>query len=237
MTDLTALLGQFGVGLVFANVLLTQLGVPLPAVPTLILAGALAAGGHLSVLQALAVAVAAGSISASLWYAAGRRYGHRVLSALCRMSLSPASCVRQTERIFLRYGVGTLVIARFVPGLATITPPLAGALRLRLMKFLLFDAAGAALWAGAWLLVGWLFSRQIDAAIDWVARMGGYAVAAASLLLAIYMIIKWFERHRFLAQLRAARIAVSELYDMIERGEEPLILDVRSAAALGVDRR
>jgi hypothetical protein len=67
--------------------------------------------------------------------------------------------------------------------------------------------------------------------------MGGYAVAAALLLLGIYMIIKWFERHRFLAQLRAARVAVSELYAMLERGEQPLILDVRSAAALGVDRR
>jgi hypothetical protein len=145
--------------------------------------------------------------------------------------------VRQTERIFLRYGVGTLVIARFVPGLATITPPLAGALRLRRMQFLVFDAAGAALWAGAWLLLGWIFSRQIDAVLDWVARMGGYALAVLALLLAAYMTFKWFERYRFLAQLRAARIAVGELYDMMERGEAPLILDVRSAAALGADRR
>ncbi|MGH8666057.1 MAG: VTT domain-containing protein [Burkholderiales bacterium] len=237
MTDLTALLGQFGVGLVFANVLLTQLGVPLPAIPTLIIAGALAAGGHLSVLQALAVAVIATSISDSVWYGAGRRYGHRVLALLCRLSLSPASCVRQTERMFLRYGVGTLVIAKFVPGLATVTSSLAGAIRLRLIKFLFFNAIGAALWAGGALLAGWLLSDQIDAAIDWVAGMGGYAIALLVVLLAAYITIKWFERYRFLAQLRAARIAVNELYDMIERGEEPLILDVRSAAALGVDRR
>jgi membrane protein DedA with SNARE-associated domain len=237
VTGLSALLGQYGVGLVFANVLLTQLGVPLPAIPTMIVAGALAAGGHLSVLQAFAVAVVASSIADSIWYAAGRRYGHRVLAMLCRMSLSPASCVRQTERVFLRYGLGTLLIAKFVPGLATITPPLAGAIRLRPLTFLAFNAAGAALWAGAAFLAGWLLSNQIDAAIDWVARMGGYAVAVLAVLLAVYMTVKWFERYRFLTQLRAARIAVTELYDMIERGEEPLILDVRSAAALGADRR
>ncbi len=237
MNEIAALFAQYGVALVFGNVLLTQLGMPLPAIPTMILAGALAAGGHLSVLQAFGVAVIASMIADSIWYAAGRRYGHRVLAALCRLSLSPASCVRQTERVFLRYGVGTLVIAKFVPGLATITPPLVGAIRLRPLTFLLFNAAGAALWAGGSLLAGWLLSDQIDAAIDWVARMGGYAIAVLALLLAVYMTVKWFERYRFLAQLRAARIAVSELYAMMERGEEPLILDVRSAAALGADRR
>ncbi|MCC7079624.1 MAG: VTT domain-containing protein [Burkholderiales bacterium] len=236
MSDLAAALGHYGVGLVFVNVLLTQLGAPLPAVPVMIVAGAVAAGGHMSGWQAFAVAVIASSIADALWYAAGRRYGHRVLAALCRMSLSPASCVRQTERVFLRYGLGTVVIAKFVPGLATITPPLAGAIGLRPATFLVFNAVGAALWAGGSLLAGWLLADQIDAAIAWMAHMGGYAIAVLALLLAVYMSVKWFERHRFLAQLRAARIAVAELHAMIEGGEQPLILDVRSAAALGVDR-
>jgi membrane protein DedA with SNARE-associated domain len=237
MTDLTSLLGQYGVGLVFANVLLTQLGVPLPAIPTMILAGALAASGHLSVLQAFAAAMVATLIADFVWYAAGRRYGHRVLAFLCRVSMSPASCVRQTERVFLRYGAGTIVMAKFVPGLATITPPLAGAIGLKPITFLVFNAAGAALWAGTSMLAGWLAADQIETAIAWAARMGGYALVALAVLLALYMAIKWFERYRFLARLRTARIAVSELYDMIERGADPLILDVRSTAALGVDRR
>jgi membrane protein DedA with SNARE-associated domain len=227
MTELTSLLGQHGVGLVFANVLLTQLGVPLPAIPTMILAGALAASGHLSVLQAFAAAMVATLIADFVWYAAGRRYGHRVLAFLCRVSMSPASCVRQTERVFLRYGVGTIVMAKFVPGLATITPPLAGAIGLKPITFLVFNAAGAALWAGTSMLAGWLAADQIETAIAWAARMGGYALAALVVLLALYMAIKWFD----------ARIAVSELYDMIERGADPLILDVRSTAALGVERR
>lgn len=237
MDELTALLAQYGVSLIFVNVLLTQLGVPLPAIPTMMLAGALAAGGHMSVLEAFSAAMVATMIADLIWYAAGRRYGHRVLTLLCRMSLSPQSCVRQTERVFMRWGVGSLVIAKFVPGLATVAPPLAGAIRLKPSAFVVFNGMGAALWAGGSMLGGWLLSGQIDALIAWLARMGGVALVVLLIVLAIYMAVKWLERYRFLSQLRAARIAVHELYEMIERGEDPLILDVRSEAALGADRR
>ncbi len=237
MDELTALLSRYGVSLVFANVLVTQLGVPLPAIPTMMLAGGLAASGHLSVLQAFSAALIATLIADLVWYAAGRRYGHRVLALLCRMSLSPQSCVRQTERVFLRWGVGSLVIAKFVPGLATVAPPLAGAIRLKPATFALFDGIGGALWAGGSMLAGWLLSGQIDTLLAWLAQMGGLALAALVAALAVYMAVKWFERYRFLSQLRAARIAVQDLYGMIERGEDPLILDVRTEAALAADRR
>lgn len=237
MNELGALLAQHGVALVFVNVLLTQLGLPLPAIPTMMLAGALAAGGQLSVLQAFAAAIAASFAADVVWFIAGRRYGHRVLAMLCRLSLSPQSCVRQTERVFLRYGVGTLVIAKFVPGLATVAPPLAGAIRQKLGTFALFDGIGAALWAGSAMLAGWLLGGQIEALVAWLGAMGGYAAAVLGVLLAAYMAFKWFERLRFLSQLRAARVAVNEVYAMMLRGEDPLILDVRSAAALGADAR
>lgn len=237
MTDLSALLSEHGVALVFANVLLTQLGVPLPAIPTMMLAGALAATGHMSVLQAFWAAVGASLVADYVWYVAGRRYGHRVLAALCRLSLSPQSCVRQTERVFLRWGVGSLVIAKFVPGLATVAPPLAGAIRVKPGAFGLFDGIGAALWAGTSMLAGWMLGGQIEALLDVLGQMGGYAAAGLGVLLAAYMAFKWFERLRFLGQLRAARVGVEEVYAMMTRGEAPLILDVRSAAALGADRR
>lgn len=237
MNELSALLAQHGVALVFANVLLTQLGLPLPAIPTMMLAGALAAGGHMSVLQAFWAAVASSLVADVAWFMAGRRYSHRVLAMLCRLSLSPQACVRQTERVFMRWGVASLVIAKFVPGLATVAPPLAGAIRLKAGTFTLFDGIGAALWAGASMLAGWLLGGQIEAMVAWLGRMGGYAAVLLAVLLAAYMAFKWFERLRFLSQLRAARVAVDEVYAMMARGEDPLILDVRSAAALGVDRR
>jgi len=237
MNELSALLAQHGVALVFINVLLTQLGLPLPAIPTMILAGALAAGGHLSVLQAFAAAVAASLAADVIWFIAGRRYGYRVLTMLCRLSLSPQSCVRQTERVFMRWGVGSLVIAKFVPGLATVAPPLAGAIRQTLGAFALFDGIGAALWAGSAMLAGWLLGGQIEVLLDRLSTMGTYAAAVLVLVLVAYMAFKWFERLRFLSQLRAARVAVYEVHAMMQRGEEPIILDVRSAAALGADTR
>lgn len=237
MNELSALIAQHGVALLFANVLLTQLGLPLPAIPAMMIAGALASGGHLSVLQAFWAAVAASLIADVAWFVAGRRYGHRVLAMLCRLSLSPQSCVRQTERVFMRWGVGSLVIAKFIPGLATVAPPLAGAIRQKLGAFVLFDGIGAALWAGASMLAGWLLGGQIEALIEWMAAMGGYAATLLGALVVAYMTFKWFERLRFLGQLRAARVAVHEVYAMMARGEDPLVLDVRSAAALGADKR
>lgn len=237
MNELGALLAEHGVALVFANVLLTQLGLPLPAVPTMMLAGALAAGGHMSVLQAFWAAVSASLIADIAWFVAGRHWGHRVLALLCRLSLSPQSCVRQTERVFMRWGVGSLVVAKFVPGLATVAPPLAGAVRIPLASFCLFDGIGAALWAASAMMAGWLLGGQIEAIVDGMGRMGGYAAALVVAIVAAYMIFKWFERLRFLSQLRAARVAVDEVYAMMTRGEAPIVLDVRSEAALGIDRR
>ena len=121
------LITQHGLALIFVNVLLQQAGVPLPAVPTLIVAGALSADGTLSAPAVFGVAFAATMLGDSAWYVAGRRYGRRVMTALCRLSLSPDSCVRQTENHFDRWGGLTLVLGKFIPGLSTIAPPLAGA--------------------------------------------------------------------------------------------------------------
>ena len=116
MEQLTALVAQYGLWLVFANVFLEQVGAPLPAVPTLMLAGALAAGGSASIPAIVAVTVAASLAGDLVWYYAGRHYGLRVLKLLCRISLSPDSCVRETQARFLRLGPVSLVYAKFVPG-------------------------------------------------------------------------------------------------------------------------
>lgn len=102
MDEMTGLLAQYGLALVFANVLLTQLGVPVPAIPTLIVAGALAQQGQLSAASTLAVAVAASLLGDLPWFIAGRAYGYRVLNALCRIAIEPDTCVKQTENTFER---------------------------------------------------------------------------------------------------------------------------------------
>jgi membrane protein DedA with SNARE-associated domain/rhodanese-related sulfurtransferase len=213
---------------VFAVVLLEQIGAPIPALPVLLLAGAAAMQDPLYGVYALVLAMVASTLGDLAWYAAGRRYGHRVLKTLCQVSLSPDSCVRQTESTFERRGPGTLVIAKFLPGLSTVAPPVAGALGLRPGTFLVFNGAGAALWAGAGILAGLVFHGQIDWLFDRVAELGATAVAILAALLAAYIGWKWWERHRFLRSLEAARITVDELYTMMGQGQKLVILDVRS---------
>jgi len=187
MEQLTGLLAQYGLALVFANVLLTQLGAPVPAIPTLIVAGALAQDGQLSAAAALVVAVAASLAGDLPWFAAGRAYGHRVLGALCRIAIEPDSCVKQTEDRFGRWGASSLMFAKFVPGFATVAPPIAGALRLGLTPFLAYSAVGAALWAGAALAAGMIFHAQVDWLLDWIESMGSGAAVALGLALGFYI--------------------------------------------------
>jgi len=134
-----------GLGFVFLNVLAQQLGLPVPVLPTLVVAGAVAASGKMSAAALYALAIAACVIADSAWYTAGRRYGGRVMSLLCRVSLSPDSCVSRTQNAFERWGAKALLIAKFVPGLALIAPPLAGATRMQFGRFIAFSAVGAGL--------------------------------------------------------------------------------------------
>jgi membrane protein DedA with SNARE-associated domain len=238
MTEqLTALLTQFGLMLVFANVFLVQAGAPVPAVPTLLVAGALAAAGALSVPMIILIAVAASLLGDLIWYAAGRVYGLRVLQLLCRISISPDSCVRQTETRFMRWGAPSLIFAKFVPGFATVAPPLAGALHVKLVPFLGYSAISAALWSGAAVGAGMFFFRQIDWALDQLGQMGVYAVILLATALALFVAFKWWERRRFFKALRMARISVADLYRMMEDGQAPVVVDVRSASAREIDPR
>lgn len=228
MDSLSELFREYGLASVFVVVLLEQIGAPIPALPVLLLAGAAAMQDPLYGVYALVLAMVASTLGDLAWYAAGRRYGHRVLKTLCRVSLSPDSCVRQTESAFERRGAATLLVAKFLPGLSTVAPPVAGALGFKPGTFLIFNGAGAALWAGVGILAGLVFHGQIDWLLERITELGGPALAVAATLLAAYIGWKWWERQRFLKSLEAARISVDELYAMMGRGEKLVILDVRS---------
>jgi membrane protein DedA with SNARE-associated domain/rhodanese-related sulfurtransferase len=235
--ELIDLIARHGVSLVFANVLLQQFGLPIPAVPTLIVAGALAAEGRLSAAAVLGVAVLACMIGDGAWYAAGRAYGRPVMSFLCRVSLSPDSCVRQSEYHFERWGAVALVISKFVPGLSTVAPPLAGALRFHWRAFVLLNGIGVALWAGGAIVVGMLFHAQLNRVALALESYGGVAIALVVALIALYVAFKWWERQRFYRTLRLARISVEELRSLMDRGAKPVVVDVRSEVARRSDGR
>jgi membrane protein DedA with SNARE-associated domain/rhodanese-related sulfurtransferase len=229
MEHLIALLQQYGLGFVFANVLALQAGLPLPAYPTLIVAGTLAAMGGSPVWQVVAVGVVAALVADTGWYMAGRRFGLRILATLCKMSLSQDSCVRQTESIFQRFGPASMLFAKFVPGFASVATALAGALRLNYLRFVLFDAGGAALWVGVAVGLGYVFSGAIGEVMRQLSELGRYGVMIVIAGFVVWIIFKWFRRFQFIRQLRMDRVSVDELREMMENKAVQALVDVRSA--------
>jgi len=235
--NLVWLITQYGLPIVFVNVFVDQIGLPVPAMPTLILAGAIAATGALGLTSLFVAAVLACIVPDCIWFLVGRRYGMRVLKTLCRISLEPDSCVNQTQSRFERWGINSLMIAKFVPGLAIIAPPLAGAMRIGWPRFLTLSAIGGTVWVGAGLLAGVLFKTQIQSALVYLDRIGSITGAVVAAALVSYILYKWWERRRFYKELRMARISVADLYGLMEAGEQPIVVDVRSNTARTLEPR
>lgn len=213
----------------FVWVFAEQLGLPLPAIPLLLAAGALAGAGRLSLAVSLITAVCGALLADVLWYELGRRRGNRVLQWLCRISLEPDSCVRRTEGVFARHGARSLLVAKFLPGLSTVAPPLAGIFGMQPARFLLFDAAGALFWAGSFLGLGYAFSGQLESVAERALSLGGALLVLLAGALAAYIGWKFIARQRFLRELRIARITPEELKEKLEAGEEMVIVDLRHA--------
>src|ERR1700751_2304059 len=229
MEHLIALVQQYGLGLVFINVLALQAGVALPPDSLLILAAAYAAMGGSPVWQLVLVGIAAALVADTGWYFAGRNFGMRILSLLCRMSLSQDTCVRQTESIFQRFGPSSMLFAKFVPGFASVATALAGALRLNYLKFLLFDAGGAALWVGVAVTLGYVFSDAIEDVMKTLTSLGRYGVMIVVAGFVAWVAFKWLRRYMFIKQLRMDRVSVDELREMMETNAVQALVDVRSA--------
>lgn len=228
MNTIFELLQQFGLVIVFASVFLEQLGLPLPAYPTLLFAGVLIGNGQYPFAALLGMAVIAALLADSFWFMAGRRYGKRVLGKLCKISLSPDTCVKQTESLYLKVGPPALLVCKFIPGFASISSALAGSSGTRFLVFAIMDGLGAALWAGSALWLGSLFSTAIDNLMMTLIEMGKWGTLLVLTLLLAFIAAKWWDRHRFMKSLRMARISVDELSELLQRGESPIILDTRA---------
>ena len=215
--------------MLFAFVLAEQIGLPIPAVPLLLGVGVFAGTGRMSVSAGLATALVASLPPDIVWYELGRARGKRVLDVICRLSLEPDSCVRRTENLFLRRGRWALLIAKFLPGLSTIAPPLAGIVGLGRAPFLLLDTLGALLWAGAWIALGYVSSDALTPLLALGSRLGRWGLAAAGVGLAGYILTKLVRRRLFLRSLRVARIEPQELKRRLDAADPDLVvIDTRS---------
>ena len=234
---LIELLIHYGLAVVFLNVFLEQIGAPIPAVPTLIIAGALSRNGQMSSTFTIIAAIAGSLVADYIWFRLGQRYGYAVLRTLCRISLSPDSCVRETETRFEKWGLKSLLVAKFVPGFSTVAPPLAGAAKLSTAGFIAYDTAGALIWAGAAVAVGRAFHTAIGRALQKLEDLGWWALVIVVSVFALFIFIKWIQRQQFYRQLRMARMTVHELKDLMDRGADPVVLDVRTARVRSRDPR
>ncbi len=228
-------LAEYGLGVVFLNVWVEQLGLPVPAYPVLVVTGALSVEGRYPAAGLLAAAVSACLAADLVWYAAGQRYGSRVLRTICRISISPDSCVRQTESLFERWGVWSLLVAKFIPGFATIATALCGRMRVPLPAFIALDLVGASLWAGVGIAVGVVFHAAIDDVLLVFQSLGRIGLVLLLTALLLFIAGKWWQRYRMIRALRSTRITVADLQRLIDEGSAPAIIDVRSAGSRARD--
>jgi membrane protein DedA with SNARE-associated domain/rhodanese-related sulfurtransferase len=235
MTETNQFLINHGLPILFGIVFLEQIGLPIPAAPWLMAAGALAVAGHFNAAAGLALAIIACLIADLAWFYLGKFRGSHVLGLLCRFSLEPDTCVRRTVNVFERYGWRGIIIAKFVPGMNTITPPLAGLSGLAPGRFLLFDGIGSLLYCGAFLALGGIFSNQIARIGAAFEQIGGGTLRIVLILLAVYIALKYWQRQRLLRELRMAKITVAELRQLLDADPKPYILDLRSASEIAKD--
>ncbi|MGA2245028.1 MAG: DedA family protein/thiosulfate sulfurtransferase GlpE [Verrucomicrobiota bacterium] len=234
MSEISQFLINHGLLVIFLIVFLEQMGLPLPALPWLLAAGALASSGKFNPFLGIGLAVLACVLADTFWFYLGRYRGVQVLGLLCRISLEPDSCVRRTQNVFTRYGLKGLAVSKFVPGLNTVAPPLAGMAGISLPRFLLADGTGSLLYGASFIGFGYFFSGQIQQIGAAITQIGSSALTLLLALLALYIAGKFWQRQRLLRELRAARITVAELLQKVEAGENPVILDLRSSAELSL---
>jgi membrane protein DedA with SNARE-associated domain/rhodanese-related sulfurtransferase len=220
---------QHGYAVLFVSVLIEQLGLPIPSIPILLAIGALAGRGDLSFALALITAVLACLIADNVWYWMGVYRGASILNLLCKISLEPDSCVRNTENVFVKYGPRGLLFAKFVPGLSTAACPLAGMFRMEMWKFNVFDGFGSLIWAGSYSALGYFFRNQLEDLAEKLLGMGSWLLVLVTTSVASWILWKYLARRRFYRELRISRIAPVELMKLIERGAPLTLVDVRSA--------
>jgi membrane protein DedA with SNARE-associated domain/rhodanese-related sulfurtransferase len=235
MQELAHLLVLYGVLVVFGAVFLDECGLPVPSMLALLVAGAAYYTRPFLLLLVIVAAIAGSLLADVIWYLAGKHYGRRILSLVCRISLSPDTCVRQTEELYHRIGPVSLVFVRFLPGLSNIAVAMASISRTSFLQFLSFNFAGVALFYGLPALLGALFHSAIADILNVLVALGRLGLALVLLALLLYVLHRWWERMRFVRQLKMDRISVEELIGMIEKDQAPVILDVRSQDARGRD--
>jgi membrane protein DedA with SNARE-associated domain len=237
MRTLFNFLLHHGYLVVLVTVFVDQFGIPFPAVPFLIAAGALARSGDLSLVGVAGVAIATAIAAHAVWYEAGRRMRGDVLGFMCRLSLEPDLCVRRAQNFFARQGNRALIFSYFVPGFGILAAPIAGMLRMSRWVFLGLNAIGAVLWAGVALTLGYLLSAQVESLLETAAQLGGSSLTLLAVAFVAYLGWKVIQRQLVFRDLRLARITPEELKQRLDQRQPTVVLDLRHRLEFEGDAR
>jgi membrane protein DedA with SNARE-associated domain/rhodanese-related sulfurtransferase len=218
--------------ILFLWVLLEQLGIPVPSIPLLLAAGTLSATHRIVFTPAILSVLAACVFADSAWYALGRRYGSSVIRLLCKLSLESTTCIAKTQSYFGRRGAVTLLFAKFVPGLSTVSPPIAGQTGMPYARFLLYDLSGSLFWALCFLLSGRFFGDVAERSQAFFALLTHFAAAVFLLMVVGFFLYRVLKQRRFLAQVASLRLDPAELKAMLDNSSDdpstqPYIVDLR----------
>jgi len=235
MNDFVALLAAHGPLVVFVATLATRLGAPVPAVPFLIVAGGLSVGGQVSFVAVVIAAVVGNILGDGVWFLAGRVWGYRVMRLLCRISLSADSCVKRSESILGRWGGVSLIVAKFVPGVSVVAPPMAGALGMSNARFLSYETVAALIWTLGFLIVGRIFNAAIQDVLSVLSRVGLTAAVVCAIALLVFVAWRYHLRRLALRADDIPRIDVKTLLARISAGTGPTLIDVRNAESRALD--
>ncbi len=220
-----------------AAVLLTtaaaRIGLPVPAAPLLVIAGSLIAVDLVPLFDVVVAALVGNLIGDGAWFYAGRKYGYRILRLLCRISMSPDTCVQQSQSLIQRWGGASLITAKYVPGVSLIAPPLLGALGMSLPRFLAYELLSAAIWSGGFLALGWIFNAHVQTILNTLSQAGGAAAIAVALVLGVVLVRHW-RRRRALQALEMPRISVAQLHALQQQAVPPVVVDVRGSTGLAM---
>ena len=211
MSGLGAAIAEAGQRVIFLNVFLQQIGVPVPAEPTLVVAGSLAVRGRLSIASIAGATLAAAFLADLFWFVIGKRYGTRALRFIFRLSSSPEKYMSRTERLSSRWGRAAFVFAKFIPGLPMAGPVLAGALGTTMWVFLVYDLAAMAVWAGAFTVLGIVFHRDVDRGLGMIDRLGGWGLLLGATIVAGMILWRWYKARAAAAESGVAVPAAPEL--------------------------
>jgi membrane protein DedA with SNARE-associated domain/rhodanese-related sulfurtransferase len=227
MTIALAFLLKYGYYILFAWVLLEQIGIPVPSVPLILTAGTLTATHRMNSAMVMFAIVLACLVSDSVWYMLGNRYGNSMVRLLCRISMEPATCVQKTKNSFTHRGPVTLLWAKFVPGLSAVAAPIAGQSGVSYPRFIAYDMAGSIIWAGTFLLAGRFFGDVIKRNADALRWLGHFAGGLVLLLVVAFFVYRVWKQNRFLKMVSRARVSPADLKQMMDDGLAPFIVDLR----------